>query len=294
MKKHLALLLAAVLLLCSGCAGGVPIPVLPSQSAAPQSSAALTEAPTASSAPASSVPTEAPAGSSAPAPTESSAPEPTEAQLPEPWELLEEELFEQGSFEMDGYSYTYSYDLPRLTADTAGARAINRDLSQTVGAEVREALDNIAVGNGSYLLHCGFHTELWGDLMTLIVTTHNDYGMDGYRVYCYDRRSGVWLDTPALLERMGIPREDFLEACRSAFVAFYEDMYSGIPADQRESYGYSDGLARVPTDRYVNLDLMAYPSPEVNGRLAVIAPIVSLAGADYYYHTVYLELGGES
>ena len=47
-------------------------------------------------------------------------------------------------------------------------------------------------------------------------------------------------------------------------------------------------LARVDGPEYVNLNLKVYPN--ANGQLVVIAPIVSMAGADYYYHPIILDL----
>ena len=303
MKKLTALFLAAILLLCSGCASGMisSLPKVPGKTEAPtvaetkaSETAALTEAPTdapATSAPATeteAVPTET---ETEPVPTETEAPtEPTEPYI-DPWSLLGELSFDAGSYtDKYGYDWSYSYDIPCLNAYTADARRINADIDAVFGEQVRESLANIEEGESIGILDIGFHGEVWEDILTIVVVMHTDWSFDDYRVYCYDCSEGRWLDTRALLERLEIDENDFLEGCRELFIDVYKEQYSEIPEDRRTEYGYYDGLARVDDERYVNLDLMVYPDGD--GDLVVIAPIVSLAGADFYYQQVWLYLDG--
>lgn len=299
MKKLAALFLAAVLLLCSGCASGfIPAPPkLPGQTEAP--TAAATKVPDTKAPPETEPPTVASDTQGVPASTEpETEPVPETTTVPvtteppvDPWSLLKELSFVQGSYEdHDGNSWTYSYDLPLLDADTTDARRINADIDRVFGEQIRSSLEYIEREESIGLLDVGFRGEVWDDILTIVVIAHMDWSFDDYRVYCYDCRSDRWLDTPALLERLGIDKEDFLEICRSLFIDVYKEQYSEIPEDMRSQYGYYDGLARADDDKYVNLDLMVFP--DSSGDLKVIAPIVSLAGADYYFQELYLYTDG--
>lgn len=305
MKKIIALLLALLLSGLAACSDGKPAD--PSTSAARSTTGADTTAATttAVTTTAETVPTtqtEAPASTEAPVTepsteavtepsTEPSTEAPTESAAPtvDPWSLMGESSFEQGSYtDENGNSYSYSYALPCLTADTADAKAINAEIDGFFGAMVREQLEGIQSGLSLSLLSVGYYGEVRDSVLSLVVIGHWDWSFDDYRVYCYDAATGSRLDTAAMLKKMGISEQDFLAACRTQFRAYFENMYKAIPADQRESYGYNDALARADSDEFVNMDLMAYP--DANGDIVVIAPIVSLAGADYYYHPINLGL----
>lgn len=294
MKKILALLLC--LLLLSGCANvGLPIdlPTEAPTTAAPETTRtpAGTETTAAAEPP---VTTELPPDTEAP--TETDAPvTTTEApQQPEPvdpWSIPGVSYFDQGYYEDDlGNSWTWSYELPCLNADTPGAREINEAIDASFGKDVREAQQAMEDKLSLVMYHIGSRWVLWEDVLSVIIMEHTDWGFTNYGVYCYDTVSGEHLDTPALLRRMGISEDVFLEICRQQMIQYYKDEYAGIPNDQKEQYGYYDGLERQITGDYVNLELMAYP--DENGDVAIIAPIVSLAGADWYYHEIFLGIGG--
>ena len=297
MKKVLILLIVAALLLTAGC---VAIPTIPAATEGPVSTAptALPETTTAA-------PETAPVTTEAPVPTEPAATEapvteapstealPTTTAAPEPidpWSLLGEASFEQGSFTDEfGYNYTWSYDLPCLLADTPDARAINAEIDEVFGAHVREAMADMDEGYAPWLLSVGFNGHVWEDILTIEVIEHTEWDFDSYGIYCYSASTGKRLTTADVIARMGYTQDEFLDACRIQFRQYYADMYSQIPEEERTQYGYYQGMDRQITSEFVNMDLMAFPE---NDDIAVIAPIVSLAGADYYYHVIYLGMGG--
>ena len=297
MKKTIVLLLCLLLMLAAGCAdknaGSGPFdtprptanttaePAPVSTKAETAASTSETNAPETTAVPVTEAPTEAATEPSTEAPTE------PPVEKTDPWKLMAEALLDQGSYTDElGNNYSYSYCLPYLKADTADAKAINDEIDTVFGARVREAKEAMQNGQSLAFYSCGYYGEVWGDVLSLVVVGHWDWGIDDYGVYCYDTVAGTRLDTPALLERMGISQEQFLETSKLRFRAYFEDMYKDIPVDQRENYGYDMFLSKVDAPEYVNLELMAYPN--ANGDLVVIAPIVSMAGADYYYHPVIL------
>lgn len=312
MKRLLILLLAAALLLAAGCsgektdaspfglggaagagtetaaptqAGTVPTTEGPAPTTLPETTAELPPAqPT----------TQPPETTAAPVVTTEPEPEPTTEAPTEPldpWSLMKETFFGQGSF-VDEYEdeYSYSYAIPGIDADTPGAQEINAAIDESFGAWVGEAYAAMDEGRGPELLQVGYHGEVWEDVLSLVIVCRSIWEGDYYGIYCYEVSTGRWLSTAQVLERMDVSQEEFLEICRRQFRQYYVDMYSEIPEDQRETYGYYWGLDRVDSDEYVNMDLQVYPV--ASGDLVVIAPIVSLAGADSYFHPIHLGLGG--
>ena len=305
MKKAIVWMMILLLILAAGCSDGNteggpldgPRPVGETTAATKPASTepettAGTEAPETTAAPVTVVteaPTETDAQASTEASTEPSTEAPTETDPEEldPWKLMEEGLFEQGSYkDRDGNDYSFSYSLPRLNADTADARAINAEIDSVFGAQVRAAKEAMQNGHGLAFYSCGYYGEVWGDVLTLVVIGHWDFSFDDYGVYCYDAAAGRRLDTPAVLEKMGVSQESFLETCKERFRQRYTENYSTIPENEREAYGYYEALERSDSPEFVNLNLMAYPN--ANGDIVVIAPLVSLVGADYYYSPIIL------
>ena len=288
MKKLIVVFLAAALLLMAGCVMPTAVPVLPADSTA-DTLAPTTGIPTEPVTEALTEPvTEAPTEPVTEAPTEPT----TEAPAPvDPWSVMGELSFEQGTYTDDvGNVYTYSYGLPCITADTEGARAINADIEDIFGGQILSAHQDMEDKLSLYLIDTGYYGEVWEDVLTLIIIAHTDWGDDQYGVYSYEVSTGRWLRTPDLLDRMHISDEEFLETCRVKFREFFESQYKGISEEQREAVGYDEYLARVDDELYVSMDLRIYPSQ--TGELIAVAPIVSIAGADFYWHLLPLGIGG--
>lgn len=193
----------------------------------------------------------------------------------------------------DDSSRTYSYALPCILADTEGARAINADVEGRFGDVFRIAKEHDDEDGSFDVDALEYRSGVWEDVLTVIVTEEMSYAWTDYAVYCYETSTGRWLTTAMLLERMGISEEEFLDVCRETFRQTFINQYreSVWTDEDLEKYGYHEALEQADSDRYVNMDLMAYP--DANGRLVVIAPIVSLVGAGLYYQVLHLDLGAK-
>jgi hypothetical protein len=210
-----------------------------------------------------------------------------------PLSLLGEASFEEGEYtDMGGNEYTYSYAIPCILADTEGARAINQAIDDYFGAIVRDEKAVMEEQCSLIDTAISYTGHVWEEILTVDLFVQNEWGCNGYGIYCYSTSTGEWLTTAMLLERMGITQEEFLDACRASFRQTFIDQNHLLSEEQRANEGYDEALERAASDCYVNMDLKAYP--DVNGKLVVIAPIVSLAGADFYYQVLHLDLGAES
>ena len=297
MKKILCLLTILALLLAGCQGGGTPYGLQPSREQ-PSTAAPESSLPTEPSAPESAPETTEPLPFTEPTETEPEAPD-TEAPAPsteapepvDPWSLLEERSFEQGAYTDNiGNQYTYSYALPGIAGNSSGARAINAVIDNSFGDLIREAKREMEEGLSLGCPSVGYYAAVWEDILTLVVIAHWDWSFDDYGVYCYEVSTDRWLSGAELLERMGVSQEEFLESCRRQFRQTFKDQYAELPQENLADYGYYEALDRCDGDKYVNMELQFYP--DETGDLVVIAPIVSLAGADYYYHPIHLGLGG--
>lgn len=208
----------------------------------------------------------------------------------DPLSLLEEASFTAGTYTGDGNVTDYSYAIPRIAADTEGARAINEAIDDYFGACVREEKENMEGGCSIIAYSIGYVGHVWEDVLTVEVPLKNNWGCHEWGIYCYSTATGEWLTTAMVLERMGISQEEFLDTCRETFrQTFIDQNYNpDWTEEQRANLHYDKILEEASSDRYVNMELKAYP--DSSGRLVVIAPIASIAGSDFYYQVLRLDL----
>ena len=304
MKKILIFVIVSILLLAAGCsdekkpADFLPLTTAESAAATETTAVTQTEPMTATTAPETTVPTDAPISTQANTEPPDYTMTPTEAYLTEPrpsdelppepvdpWSLMGESLLEQGTYtDLSGNTLSYSYALPCLTADTPAARDINAKIDEDIGSLIRENLGYTQEGVDAGLVSVGYYGEVWGNVLSMVIVLQWDWDYTDYAVFCYDTVAERWLDTPALLEKMGIPQDYFLCACKDTFRQRFKELFASVPEDQRAEYGYYTFLDRADGPEYVNLDLQVYPNAA--GEVVVVAPIVSLAGADHYFQLI--------
>lgn len=175
-------------------------------------------------------------------------------------------------------SWTYSYHVPQLTADTAGARAINAAIDEKFGDPVRGALKDMQQALSLGCVSVSWKSYRYEDVLSLVVKAEADWEFTDYAVYLYDAGRGVQLTTAELLEKLGVAQETFLDGLRrSAAAAFDEQGYinttEGVQWVQERSW--TVGAENVNTEAMVYTD--------ETGKLMAVLPVGSMAGAAWYY-----------
>lgn len=188
-------------------------------------------------------------------------------------------------------SWTYSYHVPQLTADTAGARAINAAIDEKFGDPVRGALKDMQQALSLGCVSVSWKSYRYEDVLSLVVKAEADWEFTDYAVYLYDAYRGVQLTTAELLEKLGVAQETFLDGLRrSAAAAFDEQGYinttEGVQWVQERSW--TVGAENVNTEAMVYAD--------ETGKLMAVLPVGSMAGAAWYYKVLEAmpERGGET
>ena len=188
-------------------------------------------------------------------------------------------------------SWTYSYHVPQLTADTAGARAINAAIDEKFGDPVRGALKDMQQALSLGCVSVSWKSYRYEDVLSLVVKAEADWEFTDYAVYLYDAGRGVQLTTAELLEKLGVAQETFLDGLRrSAAAAFDEQAY--IAAD--EGAALAQERSWTVGAENVNTEAMVYA--DETGKLMAVLPVGSMAGAAWYYKVLEAmpERGGET
>lgn len=170
--------------------------------------------------------------------SESGAPAPTEplaAALPSDPRLL---LGEVSSEEVQ-YDAETQGCLPRILADTPGAREINEEIVRVWDEKLRDEFEYVS-----------YSASVWGDVLAVILEASR-YPQSEYGVYLYDCAAGERLTTQDLLDRRGVTRETYLEDLRRYDLESLE-YWDGSEEEKAEV------LNKLQSDEYL-MALPAYP-----------------------------------
>ena len=186
-------------------------------------------------------------------------------------------------------TFYYSFHLPHISDSTQGAREINRSIDEHFGALIEQEYSIMAEEWFPNYGIVNWYASFYQELLVIVITAESLMEFSDYGVYCYNVTTGEWLQGSALLEYLYIDEQEFLEATREAAQECFISYYGDLPEEDRELYGYDECLAWTISDENINLDNLLF-YPDEHGELVVIAPIGSMAGAQWYYHYIFPEI----
>ena len=112
---------------------------------------------------------------------------------------------EEGSGISDGFQYNYSFHVPQIEDDTAGAAAINQEIASTYGEAAKECLESIHNKEIPYCSNVEYESFHSGEILSLVLKYAYFYdGFEEYTVYIYDTAEGVRLTNEDMLKRQNI------------------------------------------------------------------------------------------
>ena len=182
----------------------------------------------------------------------------------------------------------YTYRVPQLLADTEGASDINRAIDGTYTPIVQEALECVSAGTSLSCLYIAWETYQYGDILSLVISCGWDYDMNDYSVYLYDTVSGRQLTTADLLTALQVDGTAFLDAVRRTAAERFDGQYGTISDDDAFADELAERRAWTLSDENINMDVPAYTDGA--GRLRVVLPIGSIAGASAYEQVLTLDM----
>jgi len=189
-----------------------------------------------------------------------------------------------------GNSGHYTYRVPQLAADTQGAAEINRAISEKYSPIVEDVLRNVSESVSLSCLYIAWESYEYGEILSLVISCGWDAGMTDYSVYLYDTGSGQQLTTSDLLSVIHVSEVAFLDAVRAAAADRFDKQYAEISDDSFKE-AIAERRAWTLSDDNINMDVPAYA--DAAGKLYVILPIGSIAGADAYEQVLALDAFGQ-
>ena len=185
-----------------------------------------------------------------------------------------------------GNSGHYTYRVPQLAADTQGAAEINRAISEKYSPIVEDVLRNISEGVSLSCLYIAWESYEYGEILSLVISCGWDADVTDYSVYLYDTGSGQQLTTSDLLSVFNVSETAFLDAVRAAAANCFDEQYADVSDDSFKE-AVAERRAWTLSDGNINMDVPAYA--DAAGKLYVILPIGSIAGADAYEQVLALD-----
>lgn len=185
----------------------------------------------------------------------------------------------------------YTYRVPQLAADTQGAVEINRAISEKYSPIVEDVLRNVSEGVSLSCLYIAWESYEYGEILSLMISCGWDADVTDYSVYLYDTGSGQQLTASDLLSVLHVSEAAFLDAVRAAAAECFGKQYADASLDDSFKEAVVERRAWTLSDDNINMDVPAYA--DAAGKLYVILPIGSIAGADAYEQVLTLDAFGQ-
>ena len=188
-----------------------------------------------------------------------------------------EPLLKEDCYEKEG---SYRYRMPRLTADTAGAREINGEIDRCFGTKIRQGMEDDRNGVSAEPCLVDWSAHRYENVLVLLVWM--DYAGDcrEHQVYCMDLTDGSRITNRDILAMYGLSESEFTAAARkTAEAAFYQ--YNPEEHCSWSGPEFEEALRRTLSEERINTDMGIYPAAD--GTLMLIIDVANLvAGASSF------------
>lgn len=189
-----------------------------------------------------------------------------------------------------GNSGHYTYRVPQIEADTQGAEAINKAISDAYTPIVNGVLEDVSDKVSLSCFYVAWESYQYENILSLVVSCGWDADVNEYNVYLYDIASGQQLATSDLLKVMNVDEAAFLEAVRRAAAEKFDTQYGAIAGGDTDEF-LTERRDWTLSDENISMDVRTYADGD--GKLHVVLPIGSIAGADSYEQVLSLDDIGE-
>ena len=189
-----------------------------------------------------------------------------------------------------GNSGHYTYHVPQIKADTQGAEAINKAISDAYTPIMNGVLEDVSDKVSLSCFYVAWESYQYENILSLVVSCGWDADVNEYNVYLYDIASGQQLTTADLLKALDVDETVFLEAVRRAAAAKFDTQWGAIAGGDTNEF-LAERRDWTLSDENINMSVRTYADGA--GKLHVVLPIGSIAGADSYEQVLSLDDIGE-
>lgn len=183
--------------------------------------------------------------------------------------------------------YTYSLHVPQVSADSADAKALNREIAETYQADVDALQDALENGYSLTVSDIAWESHWTGSLLSLVVSAQYPDASNSYNVYHFDFANGKRLTGAEVLDALDVDGDALLTETRRAAARTFDNMYAGVDTMDADTARYLAPL-RARTIAMVDEDVLFVPNPD--GSFIAYLDIGSIAGAGWYAQPVAVEL----
>lgn len=177
----------------------------------------------------------------------------------------------------------YNYHVPQINSQAAGAVQINQKILEAYEEEVLEGIEAGKMGYSTSCEGVNWKAHRYGNVLVLLTWDNYPGGNTYYLVFCFDTVTGKQLSNPEILALCKVDPAVFVDRAKVSAQAEYCRAY---PPELRDVLGpeyYDSQMEKTMQDNWVNMNMKMYPAAD--GKLMLISPIASMAGADSYQHT---------
>ena len=182
-----------------------------------------------------------------------------------------------------GNSGHYAYRVPQIEADTQGAEAINKAISDAYTPIVNGVLEDVSDKVSLSCFYVAWESYQYENILSLVVSCCWDADVN-------DIVSGQQLTTAGLLKALDVDETVFLEAVCRAAAAKFDTQYGAIAGGDTDEF-LTERRDWTLSDENINMSVRTYADGD--GKLHVVLPIGSIAGADSYEQVLSLDDIGE-
>ena len=151
-------------------------------------------------------------------------------------DFLEEVVSEEGDYKDSvGNEYEYSYHIPHILSETAGAAAINEAIDKDYVSVYENEMQCIKQGTSLVTPRIRYESYQNGSLLSILLVAETEWENDIYGAYNYDPETGEQLDGKGLLARAGIAEDSFTAAARRAMAEAFDESYGIISFEDDRS-----------------------------------------------------------
>lgn len=183
--------------------------------------------------------------------------------------------------------YTYSLHVPQVSADSADAEALNREIADTYQADVDALQDALENGYSLTVSDIAWESHWSDSLLSLVVSTQYPDASNSYNVYHFDFADGKRLTGAEVLDTLDVDGDALLTETRRAAARTFDNMYAGVDTMDADTARYLAPL-RARTIAMADGDVLFVPNPD--GSFIAYLDIGSIAGAGWYAQPVAVEL----
>lgn len=166
-----------------------------------------------------------------------------------------------------GNSGHYTYHVPQIEADTQGAEAINKAISDAYTPIVNGVLEDVSDKVSLSCFYVAWESYQYENILSLVVSCGWDADVNEY-----------------------VDETVFLEAVRRAAAVKFDTQYGAIAGGDTDEF-LTERRDWTLSDENISMDVRTYADGD--GKLHVVLPIGSIAGADSYEQVLSLDDIGE-